>query len=916
MPYHEKWNDRHQVVFKETVNGHKSDGSKRVFKKGTTYIVTSYERGQNGGVTYRFADGSWFYSYNGRVSKYFKYTDGYKDFLHRKYEIEDQQSKYKLDRAGNLFETDPKKRKAIEERYKKNMKGSYDNVKKLDAEYKRQVAKQKEAEKRRAENAAKEGTSLDYSGDGSGTDSSTGKPMDALTKKTIDRILMESGNYKRGIVNGREVLLKDENGNYILETENWKKYAGDSNNLHKSRHGGNVTRMMKNMDGIHGIPYGFLKSADPPVSGNIGRVYKENILDNAPVLLLTPGVPKFMDEFDADTRADVLTAIGGEKSNAILDQIVGEESGMYYTFEHRFDEYYTYVNTILNAMANLLGIGDRLYNGRPLATFKWQHFSGASGYKGLITSRQIVPFYVDAQSQASESFSNVTGESALAENVNNVQAFAREIQFVLGGAGSAKFKEILEGGVNNALSGLSSALQKFDRIIPTRVLNKLIGGFGTLVNGGKIVFPEIWQGSEFGKSQEITMRFSAPSGDPFTVYTELLVPTVHALCMVAPRQMGKNGYQSPYVVRAWYKSMFSSDLAIIESMQITRGDKGKWTKDGLPLSLEITMTIKDLYKMLSITKRDGALGTDLVQNPLLLSYISNLCGVNSFKPDILRTYDLYKTAIMNIPSDIINRIFDGALAGATNMLNLDRPGFLTTMTGMGLNSLVNNFKPKKSGNTDVPVLPNGFMGLSRNSGETDQEYAERVARALNKHENQSSYDAMTKSLNNRINMLHARGAKYGVKKIKLMTPDEFTQAYPNATNGAYASYIDSEMTKYHKRVINAEKHVNKYDPDKDSEYVAYTNKQNTILEKTLRELRAEEKKKKAEAEKAKKKAEEDLKKYNPKEYARLQAERLAKAEKQKQEEAAKKKAEADKKRKQKEAEAAKKRKQILNKKKK
>lgn len=913
MPSHKKWEDRHQVVFKQNVSGHSSDGKTRTFKKDTTYIVTSYERSENGSATYRFADGSWFYSRNGRVSDMIQYTDGYKDFLHREYEIEDQEIKYGIDRADRLFERDSAKRKAIEDKYNKRMKGSNDNIKKLDAEYKNQLAKQKERERKANGSSGSSGSSA---GDGDISDANgnvTSSPMDAVTKKTVDRILKESGNYKRGIVNGKEVFLTDSNGNYILETENWKKYIGDSNNIHQSKYGGNVSRMMQNMDGIHGIPYGFLKTADIPVSGNIGRVYKKHILDNAPVLLLTPGVPKFMDEFDEDTKADVLTAIGGEQSNAILDQLIGDESGMYYTFEHRFDEYYTYVNTILNAMANLLGIGGRTYNGRSLATYKWQHFSGASGYKGIITSRQIVPFYVDAQSQATESFSNGTGESALSENVNNVQAFAREVQFVIGGAGSAKFKEILEGGVNNALSGLSSALQKFDRIIPTRVLNKLIGGFGTLINGGKIVFPEIWQGSEFGKSQEVTIRLSAPSGDAYTVYTEILVPMVHLLCMCAPRQMGKNGYQSPYIVRAWYKSMFSSDLAIIESMQVTRGDKGKWTKDGLPLSLEITLSIKDLYKLLSISKRDGALGTDLIQNPLLLSYISNLCGINSFKPDILRTFDLYKTAVMNIPSDIITGIFDSALAGATNMFNLDQPGFLTTLTGMGLTSLTNNFKPKRVDGKNVPILENGFMGLDRNDGESDSEYAERVARALNKYDATSSYTAMMSSLNEQIKMLDARGRNYNVKKISLPTPEEFMNSHPNANNGAYLSYLDSEMTKYHNRVVAAERHANRYNDVVDSEYIKFKSTQNTILEKTIKELKEKERTRKIADEAAKKKAEENFKKLHPKEYAKREAERLAQEEKIKKSKVDEKKNSNNDKRKKAEAEAAKKRKELLNK---
>ena len=120
MPSHKKWEDRHQVVFKQNVSGHSSDGKTRTFKKDTTYIVTSYERSENGSATYRFADGSWFYSRNGRVADMIQYTDGYKDFLHREYEIEDQEIKYGIDRADRLFERDSAKRKAIEDKYNKN----------------------------------------------------------------------------------------------------------------------------------------------------------------------------------------------------------------------------------------------------------------------------------------------------------------------------------------------------------------------------------------------------------------------------------------------------------------------------------------------------------------------------------------------------------------------------------------------------------------------------------------------------------------------------------------------------------------------------------------------------------------------------------------------------------------------------
>ena len=159
---------------------------------------------------------------------------------------------------------------------------------------------------------------------------------------------------------------------------------------------------------------------------------------------------------------------------------------------------------------------------------------------------------------------------------------------------------------------------------------------------------------------------------------------MHLIGLVAPRTKGKNtggmnqnAYFQPFLVRAVYKSMFSVDTGIITSMDISKGDEGRWTPDGLPTSVTVSFTIKDLYQVMSISPTEyleggmlTGVGSDTYCNTTLMDYIGTLCGVNIFEPDVKRAVDMwYMMNLGNSVNDIIKTdIFTGIQNSIQNVV--------------------------------------------------------------------------------------------------------------------------------------------------------------------------------------------------------------------------------------------------------
>jgi hypothetical protein len=129
-----------------------------------------------------------------------------------------------------------------------------------------------------------------------------------------------------------------------------------------------------------------------------------------------------------------------------------------------------------------------------------------------------------------------------------------------------------------------------------------------VVNGMKVMYPELWADSRVSKSVSIDFSFTSPYGDPASIFKYVYVPFFSLLTFAMPRMAADNGYISPFFVRASIPGVFNSDLAMISNINWQRGGPNNlWTKDNLPRCISGTFTLSDLYPYLSQIKHVSCL---------------------------------------------------------------------------------------------------------------------------------------------------------------------------------------------------------------------------------------------------------------------------------------------------------------------
>lgn len=437
---------------------------------------------------------------------------------------------------------------------------------------------------------------------------------------------------------------------------------------------GNIAMNMTDIYAINGIPYQFMDIADKPV-GNFGRIYADRVVARMPLLIICPGEPKFMAGWSDEDRKSVWNQILGQvEAGSTIDNIT-QRQGRYYVFEETWDTYVQYLAPLCQSAAIFLGIGGEPAPGGngTLARYRWDNFNN-SDIAGKLNYRHSAAFYIHSDTQITDSMGNSTTRSQLADKVNQFSALAKEVQFLTGSLGANINSDKLTG-LSNSMSGENSInnlenVEKFteDVIGKGNFLDRLSANLGTVIQGGKLIFPEIWDDSQFSKEYSITLKLRCPNPDPLSWYFNIWVPIAHLLPYVLPKQSGPNGYIAPFLIRAFYKGLFNCQMGLVTGVSITRGDMMHWTLDGLPCSVDISINIKDLYAILSGSKEGGS-QFEIMNNIGLLDYIANMCGININEPDLKRMLTMYYYQKTNAPKRIAGTILNGLDQWATNLVN-------------------------------------------------------------------------------------------------------------------------------------------------------------------------------------------------------------------------------------------------------
>lgn len=474
---------------------------------------------------------------------------------------------------------------------------------------------------------------------------------------------------------------------------------------------------IKKLRAVFGLPYQFLPSADLRIDGSytdhvFGTVYSDMIASRMNLLHLTPCNSSFMANYSTAERKSLLGNIisffgSGDTDN--LANLTEDYAGKLYSTIPAYSEYFKYVNPMIRSCSIFLGLyqgSEKYANDQAYLKYKGEYLAGTTsksfnwawndmtGYTGdysgnddggsnnngfskivsdfsqfqeTLYYKNSVPFYITNSASISETFTNETTESMIASVLNGFSDKARELQFLVGttsraiastfdklGEGVNTAKETVEGLVNNLSSG-------------NNIFSQLVGGVRTIVTGGRLMFPNIWSNSTYGKSYTINIKLTTPSPDPKSILLNILAPLCHLCAFVFPRGEYVNGYSAPFLVKAFCKGQFNIDMGIITDMSFEKGKEGTWTIDGLPTVVDVTMTITDLYPTMSMSPSGPLFKSNVLKNIAEMDFLANLCGVNINQPDLGRIAVLYEVLNISNPiTDFVPNLESDILNWATN----------------------------------------------------------------------------------------------------------------------------------------------------------------------------------------------------------------------------------------------------------
>jgi hypothetical protein len=468
-----------------------------------------------------------------------------------------------------------------------------------------------------------------------------------------------------------ELKKQIESGEAEATDENW--YITDTGDNHKY---GSISAMDS---GILGMPFAFNNDADPTWEGtSAGRLYARKIIADVPLVVFQLGKPRFMDGSSFLTGANKDSKSTMQKIMGIADE--GErESAMgalaatgkvndtrYYSFKDDFITYTDYVNTMCRFTAIKMGLGSKKApGGQSYFNFDVRELRNDNIFQTAVGQSNYVAVYANGGTSHSESGSNSTSESMLGSVTKKAGQMKREVDFLFGGGTGNKLDEMSVSNYNETVKGLTTDLGD-----PTGLIDRLVSGAQTIMAGGNLLFPEIWSDSSYRKSYTIDMKFHSPYGDPESVFLNVYVPFFHIFCMAMPRQNSKQGFSGPFVLKAYSKGWFNCDLGMVESIEVRKGgnDGQSWTAGGLPTSLDVSVTIKDLYPTLMMTQAKGASGILFNNNTGLIEHLNLMAGIELHGIHMLQNFITGAAMALGQVTEIPSKIEDVIGQGIYNTI--------------------------------------------------------------------------------------------------------------------------------------------------------------------------------------------------------------------------------------------------------
>lgn len=270
--------------------------------------------------------------------------------------------------------------------------------------------------------------------------------------------------------------------------------------------------------------------------------------------------------------------------------------------------------------------------------------------------QNCVQFYISADNTTvNETMDNESSESQIASMITDqVNSLVQEIKFVMGGD-TGKLGDIAGSLTSGLTDGISSILSGLGLESMSGISAQLSSYLNSVANGDNIIFPKIYQKSDYSKTYSFEVTLRAVYGCRLGYYLDILVPLMHLIALALPHQTSNNSYTSPFLIKAFCEGYFTCNMGLISSISIDRSlNSEAFNSDNVPNEMTVKVDVIDLLSELMITPQSDPVM--FLGNSSLIEYLSTMCGLSLFASTTKSKFELAGTSIGNMFTDILPNI--------------------------------------------------------------------------------------------------------------------------------------------------------------------------------------------------------------------------------------------------------------------